>query len=116
MELTLPSPGSHECVQARGRTRGGKAMGNDSLDPIVKLGNAAVVWQRRTDTSRLRVHTASLSLLPSRRPVRLRLQGPAGSLILKISRVAFWRLTSESVPAMSPPQSNGSRKIRPSWA
>ena len=71
------------------------SMGNDSPDAIVRLGNAAVVLQRGSGTSRLQVHTASLSVLPGRRPVRLRLKGPEGSLTVELSRIAFWRLTAE---------------------
>ena len=46
-------------------------MRNDSPNSLVQLGNAAVVFQRGADTVRLQVHTASLRLLPARRPVRL---------------------------------------------
>jgi len=70
-------------------------MGNDSSDIIVRLGNAAVVLQRGADTSHFVVHTASLAVLPGRRPVRLRLDGPEGSVIVSLSRIAFWRLTAE---------------------
>ncbi len=70
-------------------------MGNDSPDIIVRLGNAAVVLQRGADTSHFVVHTASLTVLPGRRPVRLRLDGPDGSVIVYLSRIAFWRLTAE---------------------
>lgn len=70
-------------------------MGNDSPDTIVRLGAAAVVLQHGADTSRFKVHTASFRVLPGRRPVRLRLEGPQGSVIVELSRIAFWRLTSE---------------------
>ena len=70
-------------------------MGNHSTDTIVRLGNAAVVLQHGVDTSRLKVHTASLSMLPGRRPVRLRFEGPRASVTVELSRIAFWRLTAE---------------------
>ena len=74
--------------------RGKKHMANDLPDTIVQLGDAAVIVQRGADTVRLQVHTASLSVLPSRRRARLRFEGPAGSVTLELSRFAFWRLTS----------------------
>ena len=70
-------------------------MGNDSPDTTVRLGNAAVAVQHGEGTSRFKVHTASLSVQPGRRPVHLRLEGPGGSVTVELSRVAFWRLTAE---------------------
>ena len=70
-------------------------MGNDSPGTMVRLGNAAVVVQQGADRSRLKVHTASLSMLPGRQPVHLRLEGPQGSVTVELSRSAFWRLTAE---------------------
>ena len=70
-------------------------MGNDSSDTIVRLGDAAVVLQHGADTSRFKVHTASLNVLPGRRPVHLCMAGPRGSVIVELSRIAFWRLTAE---------------------
>ena len=70
-------------------------MANDSRDSIIRLGKAAVAVQRGAEISRFEVHTASLSLVPGRRTVRLRLEGGSGSVTLELSRIAFWRLTAE---------------------
>ena len=70
-------------------------MANDSRDSMIRLGKAAVVVQRGAEISRFEVHTASLSLVPGRRPVRLWLYGESGSVSLEFSRIAFWRLTAE---------------------
>ena len=70
-------------------------MGNDSRDAIVRIGSAAVVLRHGSHTSRLQVHTATFSVLRGRRPVRLRLEGPEGSVTVELSRIAFWRLTAE---------------------
>jgi hypothetical protein len=59
------------------------------------LGRAAVAVQRSMETSHFEVHTASLSLAPGRRPVRLCLEGASGSATIELSRIAFWRLTAE---------------------
>ena len=87
-------------------------MGNDSPDTIVRLGNAAVVLQHGADTSRFKVHTASLTLLLGRRAVRLRFEGPQGSVTVELSRVVFWQLTAQfherSIVAVDP----GKRGVR----
>jgi len=70
-------------------------MANDSRDSIMRLGKAAVAVQRGVEISRFDVHTASLSLVPVRRPVHLWLEGGSGSVTLELSRIAFWRLTAE---------------------
>ena len=70
-------------------------MANASRDSTIRLGKAAVAVQRGAEISRFEVHTASLSLVPGRRPVRLWLYGGTGSVTLELSRIAFWRLTAE---------------------
>jgi hypothetical protein len=70
-------------------------MRNDSRDSTIRLGKAAVAVQRGTETSRIEIHAASLSMVPGRRPVRLCLEGATGSVTIELSRVAFWRLTAE---------------------
>ena len=70
-------------------------MANASRDSMIRLGKAAVAVQRGAEISRLEVHTASLSLVPGRRPVHLGLEGEGGSVTLELSRIAFWRLTAE---------------------
>ena len=70
-------------------------MANDSHDSMIRLGKAAVAVQRGAEISRFEVHTASLSLVPGRRPVCLWLEGESGSVTLEFSRIAFWRLTAE---------------------
>ncbi len=91
-------------------------MGTDSPDTIVRLGNATVVLQHGADTSRFKVHTASLSVAPGRRPVRLRLEGPGGSMAVELSRIAFWQLTAEfherSITADSPSPKQHARRTR----
>ena len=71
------------------------SMANDSRDSMIRLGKAAVAVQRGAEISRFEVHTASLSLVPDRRPVCLWLEGETGSVTLELSRIAFWRLTAE---------------------
>jgi|ERR1039458_7000010 hypothetical protein len=71
------------------------SMANASRDSIIRLGKAAVAVQRGAEISRFEVHTASLSLVPGRRPVRFWLEGGSGSVTLEFSRIAFWRLTAE---------------------
>ena len=71
------------------------SMANDSRDSMIRLGKATVAVQRAAEISRFEVHTASLSLVPGRRPVQLGLEGGSGSVTLEFSRIAFWRLTSE---------------------
>ena len=71
------------------------SMANDSRDSMIRLGKAAVAVQRGAEISRFEVHTASLSLVPGRRPVHLWLEGGSGSVTLELSRIAFWRLTAE---------------------
>jgi hypothetical protein len=70
-------------------------MRNDSQGSTIRLGQAAVAVQRGTETSRFEVHTATLSMVPGRRPVRLCLEGISGSVTIELSRVAFWQLTAE---------------------
>ena len=70
-------------------------MDNDSPDTTMRLGNAAVTVQHGEGTSRFKVHTASLRVLPGPRPVHLRLEGPGGSVIVELSREAFWQLTAQ---------------------
>ena len=70
-------------------------MGNDLRNSTIRLGQAAVAFQRGMKTARFKVHTASLNLVPGRRPVRLRLEGARGSVLIELSRTAFWRLTAE---------------------
>jgi len=71
------------------------SMANDSRDSMIRLGKAAVAVQRGAEISRFEVRTASLSLVPGRRPVHLRLKGGNGLVTLELSRIAFWRLTAE---------------------
>ena len=70
-------------------------MANASRDSMIRLGKAAVAVQRGAEISRFEVHTASLSLVPGRRPVHLWLEGGSGSVTLELSRIDFWRLTAE---------------------
>jgi hypothetical protein len=70
-------------------------MANDSRDSMIGLGKAAVAVQHGGEISRFEVHTASLRLVPGRRPVHLGLKGGSGSVTIELSRIAFWRLTSE---------------------
>ena len=69
-------------------------MKKNSTDPIVRLGNAAVIVHQDAKAQRFRVQAASLTLLPNRR-VRVRLEGQKGAVVLEMSLVAFWRLTSQ---------------------
>jgi hypothetical protein len=62
---------------------------------MIWLGKAAVAVQRGAVISRFEVRTASLSLVPGRRPVHLGLEGGSGSVTIELSRIAFWRLTAE---------------------
>jgi hypothetical protein len=62
---------------------------------MIRLGKAAVTVQRGAEISRFEVRTASLILVPGRRPVHLGLEGGSGSVTLELSRIAFWRLTAE---------------------
>jgi len=70
-------------------------MASDSRDSMIRLGKAAVTVQRGAEISRFEVRTASLILVPGRRPVHLGLEGGSGSVTLELSRIAFWRLTAE---------------------
>jgi hypothetical protein len=70
-------------------------MRNDSRDSTIRLGKAAVAVQHSTETSRMEIHAASLSMVPGRRPVRLCLEGISGSVTIELSRSAFWTLTAE---------------------
>ncbi len=70
-------------------------MANDARDSMIRLGKVAVAVQRGAEISRFEVRTASLSLVPGRRPVHLGLEGEKGSVTLALSRIAFWRLTAE---------------------
>ena len=70
-------------------------MANDSRDSMIRRGKATVAVQRGAEISRFEVHTASLSLVPGRRRVRLGLKGGSGSVTLELSRIAFWRVTAE---------------------
>ena len=72
-----------------------RSMRNDSQGSTIRLGKAAVAVQRGTETLRFEVHSASLSMVPGRRPVRLCLEGISGSVTIELSRVAFWQLTAE---------------------
>jgi hypothetical protein len=44
-------------------------MANDSWDSMIRLGKATVAVQRGAEISRFEVHTASLRLVPGRRPI-----------------------------------------------
>ena len=70
-------------------------MANASRDSMIRLGKAAVAVQRGAVISRFEVRTASLSLVPGRRPVHLGLEGGKGSVIVELPRIDFWRLTAE---------------------
>ena len=70
-------------------------MASDSRDSMIRLGKAAVTVQRGAEISRFEVRTASLILVPGRRPVHLGLEGGSGAVTLELSRIAFWRLTAE---------------------
>jgi hypothetical protein len=94
-------------------------MSDDSPDAMVRIGYAAVVLQLGENTSRFTAHTASLSVPQGSGPVRLRLEGPRGSVSVELSRVAFWRLTSEfhersiaSDDPSSKPMAQRTRRVR----
>ena len=70
-------------------------MRSDSPDTMVQLGKATVRVQRGRQTARLSVHTATLAVAPGRQPIRLVLEGRAGSVTIHLSRIAFWRLTGQ---------------------
>ena len=70
-------------------------MNSHSPEGLVRLGDAAVVLRHGASSARFRVNIASLNILAGRRPVHLRLEGPQGSVIVELSRIAFWRLTAE---------------------
>ncbi len=86
---------SHECEGRSVPAAEKLSMANDSRDSMIRLGKAAVAVQRGAEISRFEVCTASLSLVPGRRPVCLWLEGGSGSVTLELSRIAFWRLTAE---------------------
>jgi hypothetical protein len=91
-------------------------MRNDSQDSSIRLGKATVAVQRGRETSHFDVCTASLSMVPGRRPVRLCLEGISGSVTIELSRTAFWRLTAEfhegSIEAEDVPPKQRTRRRR----
>ena len=94
-------------------------MSDDSQDAMVRIGYAAVVLQFGENISRFTAHTASLSVPQASGPVRLRLERRRGSVSVELSRVAFWRLTSElherSIASDDPspkPMAQRTRRVR----
>jgi hypothetical protein len=100
----------HECEGRSVRAVRRRFLDNHSQDSAIRLGKAAITVQRGKKTSRFELRTASLSWTPGRRPVRLCLEGTSGSVIIELSRIAFWRLTAEfherSIAAPDCPTSN----------
>jgi hypothetical protein len=93
--LASPPRMRHECEGRSVPAAEELSMANDSRDSMIRRGKATVAVQRGAEISRFEVHTASLSLVPGRRRVRLGLKGGSGSVTLELSRIAFWRVTAE---------------------
>ena len=69
-------------------------MGNDPQDTVLPLGNTSVAVTPGRGTRRFRADLAVLTLLPNRRRVRLRFEGPQGAVAVEIPRITFWKLTA----------------------
>jgi hypothetical protein len=64
----------------------------DSKDIVLPLANSSITLELPSEIRRFRVYTATL-LSTGKRRVRLRLEGPKGSVILELPLVTFWQLT-----------------------
>ena len=61
-------------------------------DIVLPLANSSITLESPGEIRRFRVYTATL-LSPVERRVRLRLEGPKGSVILELPLLTFWQLT-----------------------
>jgi hypothetical protein len=64
----------------------------DPKDIVLPLANSSITMELPSETRRFRVYTATL-LSTGKRRVRLRFEGPKGSVILELPLVTFWQLT-----------------------
>ena len=67
-------------------------MPTDPKDTVLPLTHASIRVEVAGDVRRFRVYTAVL-LPPSQRRVRVRFEGPKGSVTLELPVVTFWQLT-----------------------
>ena len=67
-------------------------MPTEPKDTVLPLTHASLTVEVAAEVRRFRVYTAVL-LRPSRRRVRVRFEGPKGSVTLELPLVTFWQLT-----------------------
>jgi hypothetical protein len=68
------------------------SMPTDPKDTVLPLTHASILVEVASEVRRFRVYTAVL-LPPSQRRVRVRFEGPKGSVTLELPVVTFWQLT-----------------------
>ena len=68
-------------------------MPSDPKDTVLPLTHASILVEVAAEVRRFRVYTAVL-LPPSRRRIRMRFDGPKGSVTLELPLITFWKLTA----------------------
>jgi len=68
------------------------SMPTDPKDTVLPLTQASILVEVAGEVRRFRVYSAVL-LPPSQRRVRVRFEGPKGSVTLELPLVTFWQLT-----------------------
>ena len=64
-------------------------------DAIIQLRDTRIVIEHGGRTIRFRVHSASVSMDSSRRPIHLCFEGPQGSATIELPKTVAWRLTAD---------------------